>query len=500
MRLKLSPILIAEILALVGSIGLAVGLILKGDDAHSLVPLSAEALSIGPGQERWFGIFLEENHVGFSVSRSSPAQVPQRGNTDGILYEQRTSFRMPVSGTIQHVVTASAALVDDQSQLVRFDFFMSTDLATVSVRGEVFSDSIEVEMVTAGEVSSLSLPIDEPPHVALSLESVIQNRELSIGDRFQVPFFDPLTMAQDTMRMTVDDLEVLPNGEEAWWLSTSFLGTSTRVLVTTAGEIVRQEGSIGMALVRMTPSEAQNVPALQTDTDLISLAAAPIDKKIPRHRKLRHMELIAHGIDSDMLHDQAPLQRIDDSHIFNTRADLSSLPELPVADRSEPAWVSATWTLPVGHEDIREKAREIVGDATTRLEAVHRLHKFVDSYVANVPNIGVPHGLAVLQSAQGDCNEHTALFVSLARAAGIPSRIAAGLVYSTRAGPQPAFYYHAWPEVRLGGEMDWVPIDPTLSQFPADVTHIKLVEGDLDRQVEIMAFMGRISFELVDVE
>ena len=113
------------------------------------------------------------------------------------------------------------------------------------------------------------------------------------------------------------------------------------------------------------------------------------------------------------------------------------------------------------------------------------------------PSIGVPNGLESLRRGRGDCNEHTALFVSLTRALKIPSRIVAGLVYSDRAGPVGSFYYHAWPEVQLGKNGEWLPVDPTFGQFPADATHIKIVEGDLDRQIEIMGILGRISLELI---
>ena len=98
----------------------------------------------------------------------------------------------------------------------------------------------------------------------------------------------------------------------------------------------------------------------------------------------------------------------------------------------------------------------------------------------------------------GDCNEHTALFVSLARAVRIPTRIAAGVVYSERVGPKGQFYYHAWPEVLLGDENEWIPVDPTFGQLPADATHIKLVEGDLDRQVEILGVIGRLELALIE--
>ena len=195
---------------------------------------------------------------------------------------------------------------------------------------------------------------------------------------------------------------------------------------------------------------------------------------------------------------QPPLQQVSDDIVTVDVPLLAEIPPLPVEDRSEAAWLEASLTLPVGHEEIRTRAAAVVGDASTRLEAVQRLNSFVYDYVEKVPSIGVPNGLEVLRSARGDRNEHTALFVSLARAAGIPARIAAGVVYSDRIGPQGAFYYHAWPEVRLGGSTDWVPVDPTFGQVPADATHVKLVEGDLDRQVEIMAVMGRLGFELVE--
>jgi transglutaminase-like putative cysteine protease len=103
----------------------------------------------------------------------------------------------------------------------------------------------------------------------------------------------------------------------------------------------------------------------------------------------------------------------------------------------------------------------------------------------------------VLRTGVGDCNEHTALYVAMARALGLPSRIAVGLVY-LRGG----FYYHAWPEVYLDegrGRGLWLPVDPTLNQFPADATHIRLARGGLDRQVAILPAIGRAKMRVLDV-
>ena len=91
----------------------------------------------------------------------------------------------------------------------------------------------------------------------------------------------------------------------------------------------------------------------------------------------------------------------------------------------------------------------------------------------------------------GDCNEHAVLFAALARAAGIPTRIEAGLVYLNG-----RFYYHAWNAVYLDR---WVTVDALMNQFPADATHIRFTVGGLDRQMDLMGAIGNVNLEIVDI-
>ena len=103
--------------------------------------------------------------------------------------------------------------------------------------------------------------------------------------------------------------------------------------------------------------------------------------------------------------------------------------------------------------------------------------------------VGIPSALHVLHTRVGDCNEHTQLFVALARAAGIPARIASGLAYVDG-----KFYYHAWPEIMLRG---WVAVDPTFGQFPADASHIRFVTGGLGRQAELLRLVGALKVDVI---
>ena len=56
--------------------------------------------------------------------------------------------------------------------------------------------------------------------------------------------------------------------------------------------------------------------------------------------------------------------------------------------------------------------------------------------------------LTVLENKAGDCTEHTLLFTTLARAAGIPARQVGGVVYV--GGDKPSFGWHAWSEIHDG--------------------------------------------------
>ena len=136
------------------------------------------------------------------------------------------------------------------------------------------------------------------------------------------------------------------------------------------------------------------------------------------------------------------------------------------------------------------------GAASTR-ERAERLTRYVNGLLEKKPTVSIPSAREVLRTRVGDCNEHTALFVAMARASGIPARIAVGLAFV-----RGAFYYHAWPEVYIdeGSRGLWLPVDPTFNQFPADATHVRLARGGLDRQTAILPLLGRLKMTILDAE
>jgi hypothetical protein len=138
---------------------------------------------------------------------------------------------------------------------------------------------------------------------------------------------------------------------------------------------------------------------------------------------------------------------------------------------------------------IQAEARRIVGRERRAGAVAELLTHWVYANLRKEITISVPSAVQVLEERRGDCNEHTVLYVALARALGLPARTAAGLVYL-----RGHFYYHAWPEVWLGR---WVAMDPTFDQFPADASHLRFVIGGLARQVELLRLIGRVTVTVV---
>jgi len=148
--------------------------------------------------------------------------------------------------------------------------------------------------------------------------------------------------------------------------------------------------------------------------------------------------------------------------------------------------------------EIVAEARRAVGAVTDRRAQAERLTRYVNGLLEKKPTVSIPSAREVLRTKVGDCNEHTALFVAMARAAGIPAGVAVGGVFV-----RGAFYYHAWPEVYIDEGNNrglWLPVDPTLNEFPADTTHIRLARGGLEKQTAILPLIGRLKMALVGVD
>jgi hypothetical protein len=235
----------------------------------------------------------------------------------------------------------------------------------------------------------------------------------------------------------------------------------------------------------------------QMRTDMLQAAAVvPVMKqRFDEPRDVRRLRMRLEGVDLSGL-DLDGVGQSADGNIVEIRD--AGLLTAGAADPSAPQYLSPEPLLESDAPEIRaeaEKAVERVKGNRARAEALTR---YVNGLLEKKPTVSLPSALEVLRTRIGDCNEHTALYVAMARSIGLPARIAVGLVFV-----HGAFYYHAWPEVYVDegvGRGLWLPVDPTFNQFPVDTTHLRLARGGLDKQAAIMPMIGRLKMTVLDLE
>ena len=226
--------------------------------------------------------------------------------------------------------------------------------------------------------------------------------------------------------------------------------------------------------------------------DLIAQTSIPVATRILHPGRQNRLRLRFSGFDPAGFTLSEGRQRFADGIVQVRREPIETMGSflLPSRDKRLISFLQPTAYLQSDHPAIRSLAAEIVGGETDAAKAALRIKDWVYRNIAKKPTISIPNALEVLQTRKGDCNEHTVLFNALARAAGIPAKTVVGIVYL-----RDAFYYHAWSEIWLG---EWVSLDPVLDQFPADVTHVKFLEGDIDRQVDILRLIGNLKIEVLE--
>ncbi|MFH1242094.1 MAG: transglutaminase-like domain-containing protein, partial [Pseudomonadota bacterium] len=230
--------------------------------------------------------------------------------------------------------------------------------------------------------------------------------------------------------------------------------------------------------------------------DFYELASIDVNKDLHDPDRLKYLKLEIVGFDkgvSDWASLNEGRQRFRDGMIEIAREEMPTRVNysLPYPGQSEElkAFLKPEFNIECDDNVIKAKVREISGDLKDPLEAARRLLEWVYRNVQKRPVVTVPSALEVLRSRVGDCNEHAVLLAALLRASGIPARVCVGLVCA-----RGRFFYHAWNEAYLGS---WVSMDATLNQMPVDASHIKLLHGGLDKQVEIIGLIGKLRLKVI---
>ncbi len=444
-------------------------------------------------EAQWNGVYYRGEKIGFTVSQIVPVE-------DGYELQEDGRLQMTLLGATTPAAVKTTARVDRGFRLKSFEFSLDPGTGPIDVSGTMTGLRLALKVRTSSGERTEDRDLAEVPVLTQNVSRLLANGGLTPGARHQWTVFDPATLRNAPVAVEVGRRElvnVTGRPLPAFRVEMEFAGLRTSSWITDTGEIVREESPMGLITIRETPERARAMAVGRARTDLLQEAAVvPITRqRIDEPRDVRRLRVRLDGADLSSPDLQGAGQSVtgDVVELIDPRR-LGAGP----ADAQASRYLMPEPLIESDAPEIRAEAEAAVQSTAGARARAERLTRHVNGLLDKKPTVSIPSAREVLRTKVGDCNEHTALFVAMARSVGIPARIDVGLVFV-----HGAFYYHAWPEVYIDegrGRGYWLPVDPTLNQFPADATHLRLARGGLDKQVAILPLIGRLKMTVLDLE
>ncbi len=435
--------------------------------------------------ERYYGVYFQRQRIGYVRYELSP-------QADGYRLDQEAVLLLNVLGERLRITMQVRAALDDAMILQRFSFAFASPFYTMTATGRVEGSVVHYRLTTGKEVFDDRVELARPPVLSTSQRPYLLRPLPAEGETLRLVTFDPLTLAGVPTVVEYRGKEkVLVAGRVE--LLHHFVETVAGVRVSfwldDEGGVVKEESPAGFVFLREPKFRAMDIGA--PAAEMLAAAAAPLLGRIPAdvgsRTSMRYRLHLPAGV---TVQADGGRQQYVDGVLTVHREPLPDA-AAPPCDGAPAAALAATPYVQAGAPAIVAQADLLVEGRAGGLDRVRSIAAWVYEAIDKRPVVGLPDALATLKGRRGDCNEHAALFAALARAAGIPTRIVAGVVY---AGD--AFYYHAWNEVCVGDR--WISVDTTRNEIPADLTHIRLADGEGTELLTISALVGRLSIEVVD--
>lgn len=456
-------------------------------------PMPTAASLPAAAQEGWMGIYHHNKKIGYFHRRLVPVE-------NGYRWEEQSQMKLRVMDTDQLVNTSVRAAIDQQYALQDFSFRLNSSGVVFEVTGKVIDGKpsgreLQGQMISAGNASPFSFPLREPVYLPATTQMMLRGVSLQPGEERQYSIFNPLSAKTETISVIALGPETLTfKGQQltVTKVAERFGGTTVHAWLDHEGKVVKEEASLGLVLLRENREDALGGGwEDSTPLDLVASAAIPVHQALPEPRTLTHLQLKLVGPEDMSQFAFPPRQEVRGRTVAIVREELSTVTTYPLP-QADPAFAPDLIDTPFvqsAHPRLRAQAEQILGSERDAVKAARLLLDWTYTTLAKGPSIGMPTALEALDSKKGDCNEHAVLFTALARAAGLPARVAAGVVYLDG-----AFYYHAWADVWLG---QWVAVDPVLQQFPADATHVKFIQGGPEEHLALLKVIGQIGMDVI---
>jgi len=437
-------------------------------------------------KETWLNISQNGRKIGYAHRRFSRTEK-------GYHCVEAVSMQINTMGIVQGITFKTDGYLNPDMTLSSFDFDLRSSLFRFKAHGAVNGKQLTLYTEMPGSEKKTVLTLKEAPLLASGILESVPVAEMQEGQSRSFHVFDPAAMGQRPVKVTVlgdDVITVMGQSRKARKVSLDFMGVKQFAWVGEGGHILKEQGILGITLEQVAKHQALGKFTLAAGADLTDIASVPSNVVIVDPSALTSLKVKITNVDIPHLTLNGGRQSFkkDILSIQKETIPTRSLREISVSGHEE--FLTPSLFIQSDHQKIKDKVMGIVSPGDPLHVKAEKLVAWVYKSVEKRPVLSVPNALETLNNMIGDCNEHAVLLAALARAAGVPAQVEAGLVYQ-----RGRFYYHAWNVLYIG---TWVTADAVMGQMPADVSHIRFVRGEADSQLDLIGIIGKVRLKVLE--
>ena len=493
---------------------------------------AAPAENTADPRETWFAMYIEGVKVGYG--RTATARFVDRGNTLNRI-EEEVNFTVNRNGQRTEEKIASIGVETLAGELLRFQTEINSSQDPIRTKGKVQNGKMVFTTSTTGKSLVSSIPWPGNAGGFKATEQSLAKQPMQPGERrklagLMVGFnqvadieltataYEPTTLldhSEDLLR--IDWTATLPKGNaihSVWWTNHE-------------GELLKMQLD---ALDQVTYRATREIAVAESGPvkfDLLISTTVAVDRPLERPQSTKRVRYRAQlaSEDPSRVFASGNTQRVTpvDAHTAEVvvraiRPSKTALdfgpgdaatisggggPGGPGQERA-PADEDRQPNNLVQSDAPRvvALAKEAAGASTDPEETAVALERFVHQYITGKNYLkAFSTALEVAEAREGACTQHAVLLAALARARGIPARVAIGLVYVE---DRPGFAFHMWNELWIGDR--WIPLDATRGAGGIGAGYLKLADSSLQGESAYSCFLpvaqviGQAKIEILEAE
>ena len=473
-------------------------------------PADQQASQTHDRQDIWESLFLENSKIGYSHTQIRPVRERSQDllRIDSFNHFKLMRFGQPVEQDLN-----LSTLETPDGRLLEFTSETALGATAMKTVGRVEGDQLVIDSGNGGKAR---IAWSDEVRGFLGLEQSLEASPLRPGERRKLKVLAPLVNQVADVEMAATKIEptdVLGKPQNLLRIETTSRLPDGNLLQETlwtdsAGQIIkRRVAALGQESHRATAAQAKAESATAAHFDLGTDTTVKLDRPLADahgSKRIRYQVQLADG-DPSRVFATGPTQTVRPLGAHEADVTVTAEPSTPPCGTSSAPgkeYLAANSVLEIDDPRVRAMAAEAKGSLTEPREIVEALEQYVHR-VVDTKDFSQTFSSAaeVAASRQGDCTEHAVLLAALARACGIPSRVAIGLVYVPSLQ---GFGYHMWTEVYVNG--GWLSLDATLGQGGIGAAHLKLTDSSLEGAGAYSTFLpvaqvvGQLKIKVLEAE